>query len=140
MHDLSGKPVEVNSALIQLLLANGYTPVITVPILDENGYAVSTENDSVVALLQSRLMAKRVIQLMEAPGLLRDPEDPGSLVTSISFADLAQLEKEAEGRFRRKLMALATMAETGCRLILMADGRAEHPLPLALAGGGTTIQ
>lgn len=140
VHDLSGKPVEINTALIELLLANGYTPVITVPILDENGYAVNTENDSVVALLQSRLMATRVIQLMEAPGLLRDPDDPGSLVPSLSFADLASLEKVAEGRFRRKLMALATMAATGCRVILMADGRAEHPLPLALAGAGTTIQ
>ena len=38
--DLSGKPRSVNTDLLKLLLDNGYSPVLTIPILDERGYWV----------------------------------------------------------------------------------------------------
>ena len=69
VHDASGKPKVINTELIGLLLGAGYTPVVTVPILDEDGRAVNTENDFVVALLQKSLCVKRVVQLIEARGL-----------------------------------------------------------------------
>ena len=42
--DFSGKPKTVNSSLLNLLLSNGYTPVLTIPIVDERGGPYS-END-----------------------------------------------------------------------------------------------
>ncbi|MGB0768597.1 MAG: hypothetical protein ACPGYV_12930, partial [Phycisphaeraceae bacterium] len=47
--DLSGKPRSINSGLLSLLLEQGYSPVLTIPIVDENGFAINSENDDIVA-------------------------------------------------------------------------------------------
>jgi len=140
VRDASGKPEIINTELLELLLGAGYTPVVTVRILDEDGRAVNTENDSVVALLQKSLSVKRVVQLIEARGLLRDASDPQSLVHEMSFTALEAWQEVAGGRFRRKLMALSDMASTGCESVLIGDGRSEHPLRETLSGKGTVIR
>jgi acetylglutamate/LysW-gamma-L-alpha-aminoadipate kinase len=53
--DLSGKPRSVNTSLLTLLLDNGYCPVLTIPIVDENGFAINSENDDIVARIASAL-------------------------------------------------------------------------------------
>ena len=40
--DFSGKPRSINSDLLELLLGNGYVPVLTIPIVDESGYAINS--------------------------------------------------------------------------------------------------
>jgi acetylglutamate/LysW-gamma-L-alpha-aminoadipate kinase len=140
LHDHSGKPVGANVPLLRLLLDSGYTPLVTVPILDEDGRAINTENDEVVALLQSALGAEVVVQLIEAPGLLSDPKKPESLLPSLSRRELEAREPESSGRFRRKLMALRKMMDAGCRRILIGDGRLAHPLRSALSGEGTVVE
>ena len=139
LHDFSGRPAGVNERLLRLLLAEGYTPVLTVPLVDENGFAVNSENDEVVALLQGVLKATLVIELIEAPGLLADPDDPGSSLESLDAADLPRLEEAARGRFRRKLLALRRLFESGSPTVVVADGRMEHPIAAAMEGKGTVI-
>lgn len=140
VRDRSGKPQTVNTSLLHSLLDQGYTPLVTVPILDEHGRPVSTENDSVVALLQKSLQARRVVQLIEAPGLLDDADDPESVVREMRFSELEARARTARGRFQRKLMGLAAMAASGLEEILLADGRGENPLSSALAEPGTRIR
>lgn len=140
VRDHSGKPESVNTRLLQSLVDGGYTPLLTVPILDENGLPVSTENDSIVALLQVNLGARRVVQLLEAPGFLEDRNDPASVIEELRFSELEERSRSASGRFQRKLMALATMAANGCEEIIVADGRSERPLSAALSGQGTRIR
>jgi len=139
VRDRSGKPVSVNRELLATLLAGGYTPVLTVPIADETGAAINSENDDVVALLQHSLGAEAVVQLIEAPGILRDRDDPGSLVTRLSAGELSAWEETAVGRFRRKLHAIRRLIEAGAPWVVVADGRTEHPLADALRGAGTVI-
>jgi [amino group carrier protein]-L-2-aminoadipate 6-kinase len=139
VRDRSGKPVSINRSLLETLLAGGYTPVLTVPIADESGAAINSENDDVVALLQRELGAEAVVQLIEAPGVLRDPADPASLVHRLSASELVAWEAAATGRFKRKLLALRRLLEAGAPAIVVADGRGEHPVAGALAGAGTTI-
>jgi acetylglutamate/LysW-gamma-L-alpha-aminoadipate kinase len=139
LRDFSGKPRSVNVPLLRLLLDNGYTPVLTVPLVDEHGCAVNSENDDVVAVLQAALNAAQVIELIEAPGLLLDPADPSSVARSLDAADLASLEERADGRFKRKLLALRRLFDTTAPTVVMADGRTAHPVADALAGAGTTI-
>jgi len=139
VRDHSGKPESINTRLLQWLVAEGYTPLLTVPILDEEGRPVSTENDSIVALLQVNLRVPRVVQLLEAPGLLEDRDDPTSVVTELRISELTERSGSARGRFQRKLMALATMAANGCEEIILADGRSETPVTDALSGAGTRI-
>lgn len=139
VRDRSGKPVSVNRELLGTLLAGGYTPVLTVPIADETGAAINSENDDVVALLQHELGAEAVVQLIEAPGILRDPGDPASVVRRLDGGELAAWEAAASGRFRRKLLALRRLLEAGAPCVVIGDGRGEHPVADALAGGGTVV-
>jgi acetylglutamate/LysW-gamma-L-alpha-aminoadipate kinase len=139
VRDNSGKPTGVNAALLGLLLDNGYVPVLTVPIADENGRAVNSENDDVVAVLACALACTRVVQLIEAPGLLADPADPGSAVSLIPRDRLADWEARADGRFKRKIAALRKLCADGGPEVVIADGRTPHPLADALAGKGTVI-
>lgn len=140
IRDRSGKPVSINTALLRVMLDNGYTPVVTMPIADETGAAINSENDDVVAVMAEAMEAPVVVQLIEAAGLLRDRQDEGSLVPHVSLDALQAWEAAADGRFRRKLRALCRIAEAGSgRRVIVADGRVAAPISSALAGAGTTI-
>ena len=138
--DLSGKPKTINAALLNLLIDNGYVPVLTIPICDEDGYAINSENDDIVCALQSALSAKTVVQLIEAPGFMNDVDDPDSLEKTLSREELAKREEQVEGRMKRKMHALNKLAAGDVREIIIADGRTEHPVADALVGGGTWIK
>jgi len=140
LHDISGKPTELNADLITLLLERGYTPVISVPIADENGFAVNTENDEIVALLQHSLQASRVVQLIEAKGLQRDETDPESVIAQLSVNELGQWETKTEGRIKRKLHALSKLFTVSALEVYIGDGRIERPIENLLNGRGTVIR
>ena len=55
-------------------------------------------------------------------------------------AELAAREAQVEGRMKRKMLALTKLFEQGAGRVIIADGRTDHPLRDALAGGGTVIQ
>ncbi len=137
--DLSGKPRSINSQLLTLLLGNGYCPVLTIPIADENGFAINSENDDIVVQIASALDIDTVIQLIEAPGFLDDSADETSLVTSMSLSELERREASVEGRIKRKLLALTRLCQGGKTRVIIADGRGEQPIISALEGAGTHI-
>lgn len=139
VRDRSGKPTGVNSALLHWLLKEGYTPVVTVPLIDETGAAVNAENDDVVVALQSVIRARRIVHLIEAPGLLADPGDPASALPRLPAGELARLEAEATGRFKRKLHALGKLFREDSPVVTLADGRVAHPVADALDGKGTVV-
>lgn len=142
LRDHSGKPRAVNGTLLRDLLAAGYTPVLTVPMVGEDGSALNTENDEVLALVAAELRATDVVSLIEAPGLLADRHDASSLVPHVDPGELADWEARVQGRMRRKIRALGSLFEKapppGPRFWL-ADGRVERPVSQALAGAGTLI-
>jgi len=139
VRDLSGKPETVNTELLNLLLEKGYTPVLTMPLIDEQGVAINSENDDVVALLHQAYRASVIVQLVEAPGFLRDPGDPASVIPWLHPAELAGWEEQSRGRIKRKLHALGRLFQHGSPTVIIADGRREHPVRDALAGQGTLI-
>jgi acetylglutamate/LysW-gamma-L-alpha-aminoadipate kinase len=137
--DLSGKPRSINTTLLTLLLDNGYCPVLTIPIADENGFAINSENDDIIVQLAQALAIESVVQLIEAPGFLDDPTDENSLVARMSVAELHAREATVEGRIKRKLLALTRLCQGGKTRVIIADGRGEQPIINALAGAGTHI-
>jgi len=140
LRDLSGKPKTVNVSLLNLLLEHGYTPVLTVPIIDTDGVAVNTENDEIVATLQEALDATDIVQLIEAKGLLRDPGDINSVIKNLNIGDLKEMEENSEGRIKRKLLALSKVVERKNVTVYVSDGRTKTPVLDALNGLGTTIR
>jgi len=140
LRDYSGKPETINKGLLDLLLEHGYVPVLTVPIIDEQNSAINTENDDVVRVLQRALHADTVINLIEAPGFLEDKEDEASLIKKIPAAELEAREQQVDGRMKRKMLAVRKLFEHGASRVVIADGRAEHPVTDALSGKGTVIE
>ncbi len=139
LRDYSGKPKSINRQLLDLLLENGYTPVLSVPLIDENNFAINSENDDIVALLQTEMKAEKNISLIEAPGFLLDKNDPDSLVSKMSKAELEAMEEKVEGRMKRKILAMRKLFEGGDTTVIISDGRTEHPILDALNGKGTII-
>lgn len=138
--DLSGKPRRINAELLSWLLDSGYTPVVTIPIADEHGVAINSENDDVVCLLREAVSADTVIQLIEAAGFMEDVDDASTLHQRLSRTQVAELEAEVEGRIKRKMHALSKLVQSDVMRVIIADGRVEHPVRDALEGAGTWIQ
>jgi len=137
--DFSGKPVSANVDLLTLLIDNGYTPVLAIPIVDENGFAINSENDDIINVIQAGLKADRIIQLIEAPGFLDDASDESSVIARLSRAELVSREEASSGRIKRKLLALNKLFQEGAANVIIADGRVEHPVRDALDGHGTIV-
>ena len=138
--DFSGKPRSINAELLRLLIDNHYCPVMTIPIADENGFAINSENDDIVVKIANALEIDTVIQLIEAPGFLDDPQDESSLVERMNLAELSVREAQVKGRIKRKLLALMRLCASGKTRVILTDGRSEHPVANALDGRGTHIQ
>jgi acetylglutamate/LysW-gamma-L-alpha-aminoadipate kinase len=137
--DFSGKPRSINTDLLRLMLDNGYCPVLTIPIADENGFAINSENDDIIVQLAAALEIDTVIQLIEAPGFLDDAGDEASLVERMSLVELNTREAQVEGRIKRKLLALTRLCASGKTRVIITDGRGDHPVEDALNGKGTHI-
>lgn len=138
--DFSGKPVEVNVDLLTTLLAKDYRPVLSIPIIDEAGFAINSENDDIVAVLQGALNADKVIQLIEAPGFLENKDEEASVLKALPASELKEREVSVEGRMKRKMLALGRLFDAGAAEVIIADGRVAHPVHDALAGKGTSIK
>ena len=138
--DFSGKPKQVNKELLNLMLNNGYVPVLCQPIIDENNIAINSENDDIIRVLQKEFQAEKIVQLIEAPGFLKDTNNPASVVSKMSQKELCQWESTSEGRMKRKLHSLRKLFEEGTCEVIIADGRVENPLKNALDGRGTIIK
>ncbi len=139
VRDFSGKPKSINKELLELLLQNKYIPVICVPIIDEHNYAINSENDDIVNVLQETISADKIIQLIEAPGLLTEKNNPESLINKLSQQELQHHVQQTEGRMKRKMLALQKLFDKGSPTVYISDGRSEHPVKDALSGKGTVI-
>jgi acetylglutamate/LysW-gamma-L-alpha-aminoadipate kinase len=140
VRDFSGKPNRINHKLLDLLISNGFTPVLCVPIIDENNFAINSENDDIVGLLQKTIHADKIIQLIEAPGYLDVPDNPDSIVPTLTGKDLLIREEQVTGRMKRKIHALSKLLQSGSHQVIISDGRKENPIKRALAGEGTIIE
>ena len=137
--DYTGKVERANTQLLRLLLDNGYVPVICPPVLSYENEAINVDNDRIIAVLAEALAPDTIINLFEAPGLLRDHTDEKSLITHIYAASLDDAMDYAEGRMKKKILGTRETLAAGAKKIIFADGRTKTPIANALAGKGTTI-
>ena len=140
--DYGGTVKEVNTSLLRLLLAEGYTPVVAPLAIGEESEALNVDGDRVAAAVAGALGAEALIILSNVPGLLRDPADEGSLIPHVPKAEARKyLERYAQGRMKKKLLSAIEALEQGVRRIILTDGRTENPISRALEEGqGTVIE
>lgn len=137
--DHSGTIESVNADLLELLMDAGHTPVVTVPMLADDGTAVNSDADRAAAAVAGAVGAT-LVELTDVAGVYADPEDPETRIDRVETADDWQaLEAAAEGFMRRKVMAAREALESGATGVVIADANGEQPVQRALAGDGTTI-
>jgi acetylglutamate/LysW-gamma-L-alpha-aminoadipate kinase len=137
--DFTGRVERVNTALLRLLLEQGYTPVIAPLALADSGEAVNVDGDRLAAMVAAALEADTLVILSNVPGLLAEAQDERSLVTAVSALETIDYEARTSGGMRRKLIGAREALQGGVRRVVLADARAEHPLEAALAGRGTVV-
>ncbi len=137
--DYTGKIETVNSALLHLLLDNGYTPVVAPLALSHEGDALNVDADRAAAMVAGALNADQLIILSNVPGLLRQFPDESTLIPHIARERVEQSLEFAEGRMKKKVLGASEALTLGVRQVVFADGRIEAPVAGALAGKGTVI-
>jgi len=137
--DHSGTIESVNADLLELLLDEGYTPVVSVPMLADDGTAVNSDADRAAAAVAGAL-GGTLVELTDVAGIYADPADPETRFDRVdTAASFAAVEDAAEGFMGRKVMAAKEALDGGASAVIVADANADRPISAALDGNGTTI-
>jgi len=141
--DHSGKITDVNSELLGSLLDDGYTPVVSVPMLgedDDEVLPVNADADRSAAAVAGALGAELVV-LTDVDGIYADPDDPDTLIESATTPEeLESVKDAAEGFMTKKVMAATEALEGGAPAVHVGDANGDAPVTDALDGAGTTIE
>ncbi|WP_340384801.1 [LysW]-aminoadipate kinase [Streptomyces sp. SS7] len=135
--DRSGRVTEVRPDILRALLAQGLVPVVSPPAADSAGRLLNVDSDQVAAALAETLPATALVLLTDAPGVLADPADPGSLIARLPCGP--EVPAGVTGRMRHKVRAAARARRAGVSRVVIAQGHASRPVRTALAGGGTAF-
>lgn len=139
-----GDVVSVDTALIERLVEHHYVPVVASLAADAEGRPLNVNADTVAEALATALGAKKLIFLTGSPGLLRDVDDPRSLVAFGTPDDLAAmlLSGAITAGMRPKVEACLRAVASGVKRTHIIDGRVPDALLLELftgSGSGTMI-
>lgn len=135
--DHSGKIADVNGDLLEMLLDAGHVPVVSVPMLADDGVAVNTDADRAAAAVAGELSASLVV-LTDVAGVYEDVDDPETRIDLVdSPAALERAEAAAEGFMTKKVLAAKEALDGGASEVVVADADADAPVTSALDGDGT---
>ncbi len=137
--DFTGRVEQVNVGLIRLLIAAGYTLVLTPPALSYEGEAINVDGDRAAAALAASLKAERLVILSNVPGLLKDVHDELTLISHVPRDEIDRYAEYAQGRMKKKLLGAREALGGGVSQVVIAYGRTLRPISQALEGKGTVI-
>ena len=137
--NLSGRLTGVRTELAETLLRSGYVPVVSPPAIDEHDHPVNVDADRVAAALAVALGADQLVLLTGAPGVLADPDDHTSVLSTYQVPATGAPGRFASGGMALKLIAAREALAEGVASVRIADGRVPDPVSRALAGSGTTV-
>ena len=127
------------------LLNNGYIPVISTIGCDRDGNAYNINGDTAAAHIAGALGAQRLIMMTDIAGILRDRDDPSTLVTDITVQQARALYDEGiiSGGMIPKVDCCIHAIEQGVKNVVIMDGRVPHSILMELLtneGAGTWIR
>ena len=127
------------------LLNNGYIPVISTIGCDRDGTAYNINGDTAAAHIAGALGAQRLIMMTDIAGILRDRDDPSTLVTDITVQQARALYDEGiiSGGMIPKVDCCIHAIEQGVKNVVIMDGRVPHSILMELLtneGAGTWIR
>jgi acetylglutamate kinase len=139
-----GEPGEVRTGPVYAMLAEGLIPVITPLGIGPQGQLHNINADVAAAALAKALKARKLAFLSDVPGLLRDPRDPSSLISTLRLDEIERLVEQGvvSGGMLPKIRSCIEALEAGVRKVHMIDGRMFHSLLMEMftdKGVGTEI-
>ena len=143
-HGLVGDVAIINPAVLTPLLDNGYIPVISSVAPNAQGQVHNINADTVAGELAASLQAEKLILLTDTRGILRDRDDPNSLIHQLSLGEARELIETgvvAGGMTPKTDCCIRALAQ-GVGAAHIIDGRISHALLLEVfsnAGIGTMV-
>ena len=139
-----GDVTEVKVKLIKKEIADGFMPVISPVAESYDGKPYNVNADTVAGRVASALRARRLVYMSDVPGLLADPKDPASLISTLRVGDVEALKKSGviDKGMRPKVASAVRALSEGVQRVHFVDGRLPHSLLLEIftdRGVGTEI-
>ncbi|MDO4420009.1 MAG: acetylglutamate kinase [Ruminococcus sp.] len=139
-----GKITDVNVEPINDLLEKGYIPVVSTVGCDNQGNVYNINADTAAAFIAGKLNAERLITMTDIAGILKDKNDPSSLISHIDTVGIRKLIEDgtiSDGMIPKVQCCLEAI-DMGVNRVIIMDGRVEHALlieTLTDEGAGTMV-
>jgi acetylglutamate kinase len=123
-----GDVVDVDIRLVDLLLENGYLPVISSLGADDEGKIYNINADTIAAEIAVRLYAEKLILLSDVNGIYLDPNDDTTKIDRLSVEEAREMiaSGKATGGMIPKLENLASLIERGVRSAHVIGGNSRN--------------
>jgi len=125
-----GEITSVNTKPILDLLEKGYIPVISTVAGDREGTVYNINADTAASKIAAALSAESLISMTDIPGLLRDKDDPSTLISEISLDEAPALIESGiiSGGMIPKVDCCITAIRDGVKKVFIIDGRVPHSI------------
>ena len=140
-----GEITKINPKTIEDLLSDGYIPVISTIGCDASGNTYNINGDTAAAHIAGTLNAERLIMMTDIDGILRDKDDPSTLIHEISIAETEKLYSDGivSGGMIPKVECCVEAIHKGVKNVVIMDGRVPHSILMELLtdeGAGTLFK
>jgi len=145
-HDLGrvGDVVSIDTDLLQLLLEHGYIPVMACLAADVDSNEYNVNADMFAGHLAGALQAEKFIVLTDVDGLMRDKDDPATLISGLRVSEIATLREEGVilGGMIPKIEACEIALKNGAGSAVILNGTVPEQLEAVgrRRSVGTTIK
>ena len=125
-----GEITSINTQPILDLLDMGYIPVISTVGYDREGHVYNINADTAAARIAGTLKAESMISMTDTVGLLRDKNDPSTLIPQVGVSEAPQLEREGviSGGMIPKVECCIEAIRRGVKKVFIIDGRVPHAI------------
>ena len=139
-----GKITKVHITPVLDLLEKGYIPVISTIGCDKQGNAYNINGDTAAAFVAGALGAQRLIMMTDIDGILRDKDDPSTIIPHLTIEEIARLKGEGiiSGGMIPKVDCCIEAIHKGVKNVVIMDGRVPHSILMELLtdeGAGTMV-
>ena len=125
-----GRITAVDPTPVLDLLEKGYIPVVSTLGCDDAGNVYNVNADTAAAKLAATLRAESLISLTDTAGILRDKDDPATLIPRVTVAETEQLIADGviAGGMLPKVECCTDAIRGGVRRVFIIDGRVPHSI------------
>lgn len=139
-----GQITKIHIQPIADLLEKGYIPVISTVGCDNLGNTYNINGDTAAAYIAGALNAERLIMMTDIAGLLRDKEDPSTLIRNVTVSEAESLQAQGviSGGMIPKIDCCIEALHKGVKQVVIMDGRVPHSILMELLtdeGAGTMV-